>query len=169
MGYDYRGKLPPEGQVHLNACWAATISWWTQAMALNYNRRARQSQYDLLAEFNHLTANCGSIYGTGIRQVCESPKIKMFLQYVAAGRLKTDFDFGSPAVIIFNYPAAGGTHMNVVFDQQADSVMCMEPFYPLTATRDGIRSGTYIRRPLGFFANSAEVGIGCLPLKDSAP
>lgn len=168
MGFDYRKTLPPEGQIHSNACWAATISWWMQAMSLDYNRRSRQSQYDLLAEFNQFTANAGGIYGTGIRTVCESAKIRMYLQYVSPTRLKTDFDFSSPAVIIFNYPAVGGTHMNVIFDQQADTVMCMEPFYPLVSTaRTGERFGTYIRRPLSFFANSHEVGIGCLPLKDS--
>ena len=31
----------------------------------------------------------------------------------------------------------------------------------------GERIGTYIRRPLSFFANSQEIGIGCLPLKDA--
>ena len=57
--------------------------------------------------------------------------------------------------------------MNVIFDRQGDTVMCMEPFYPLIATRTGERLGTYIRRPLNFFANSQEIGIGCLPLQDA--
>lgn len=166
MGYDYRKTLPPEGQTHLNACWAASISWWTQAMSLNYNRMW-QTQIDLLAEFNQYAANGGGIYGSGIRTVCESAKIRMYLQYLSPARLKTDFDFSSPSIIIYNYPAAGGTHMNVIFDQQKDTVMCMEPFFPLVASgRTGERSGTYIRRPLSFFANSQEIGIGCLPLTD---
>ena len=136
-------------------------------MALNY-KRTWQNQFDLLAEFNQYTATAGAIFGSGIRTVCESAKIRIFLQYVSPARLKTDFDFGSPAVIIYNYPAAGGTHMNVIFDQKGDTVMCMEPFYPLVAARAGDRSGTYIRRPLSFFANSQEIGIGCLPLQDAS-
>ena len=166
MGYDYSKKLRAEGQTHSNACWAASISWWTQAMALNY-KRSWQSQLDLLAEFNQYTATAGAIFGAGIKAVCESAKVRIFLQYVSPARLKTDFDFSSPSIIIYNYPAVGGTHMNVIFDQKGDTVMCMEPFYPMVATRTGERLGTYIRRPLSFFANSQEVGIGCLPLQDA--
>ena len=166
MSFDYRKKLQPEGQLNLYACWAATISWWTQAMSLS-NKRMWQTQLDISAEFTRYADNKGGMDGVGIRRVCESAKIRMFLQYVSSPRLSTDFNFGSPSIIIFNYPAAGGTHMNVIFDQQKDTVMCMEPFYPLTASKTGERMGTYIRRPLSFFAGSQEVGIGCLPLQDS--
>jgi hypothetical protein len=43
----------------------------------------------------------------------------------------------------------------------------MEPFYPLQADKNGVRKDACIRRPLSFFANSPEIGIGCLPLKES--
>jgi hypothetical protein len=166
MAYDYSKKLKAEGQQHSNACWAASISWWTAAMALNY-KRSTYSQSDLLADFNKVTMIGGGINSGDIRKVCESAKIRMNLTFVSPAKLKTDYNFSSPTIIIYNYPAAGGTHMNVIFDQQGDTVMCMEPFYPLIAKPTGERLGTYIRRPLSFFANSEQVGIGCLPLKDA--
>ena len=166
MGFDYSKKLMVEGQQHSNACWAASISWWTAAMSLNYKRKT-YFQNDLLADFNKYSVLGGGIWGEGIRKVCESADIRMDLKYVSPAKLKTDYDFSSPVIIIFNYPVAGGTHMNVIFNQEGDTVMCMEPFYPLIANRMGGRIGTYIRRPLSFFANSEQVGIGCLPLKDA--
>ena len=167
MGFDYSKKLMAEGQEHSNACWAAAVSWWTAAMSLVY-KRSIYSQSDLLRDFWNVTnKQGGGMFGENMRKVCESASIRMDLKYVSPSKLKTNYDFSSPAVIIFNYPAAGGTHMNVIFNQQGDTVMCMEPFYPLIANRMGGRIGTYIRRPLSFFANSEQVGIGCLPLKDA--
>ena len=166
MGYDYRKKLKPEGQVHSNACWAASITWWLKAMALEL-RRLPDEQNKLLAEFNNYAILGGGVRTEGIRKIVESAKVRMYLQYVTPSSLKNDFYFSSPSIIIYNYPQAGGTHMNVIFDQQGDTVMCMEPFYPLIADKNGERKGAYFRRPLSFFANSPEIGIGCLPLKES--
>lgn len=166
MGYDYKKKLNAEGQLHSNACWAASISWWLSAMSLHW-RRTPWKQIKLLAEFNNYAILGGGVRTDGIRKIVESARIRMSLQYVTPAALKKDFNFGSPAIIIYNYPQAGGTHMNVVFDQQGDTVMCMEPFFPLVADKNGERKGQYIRRSLSFFANSPEVGIGCLPLTES--
>jgi hypothetical protein len=166
MGYDYRQKLKAEGQQHSNACWAASISWWMSAMSLHY-KRTTYTQTDLLADFQQNVVLGGGVRTDGIRKIVESAKVRMDLRYISPAKLKTDYNIGSPCLIIYNYPAAGGTHMNVIFDQQGDTVMCMEPFYPLQAAPDGSRKGAYVRRPLSFFANSQEIGIACLPLKES--
>jgi hypothetical protein len=171
MGYDYTKKLKVEGQQHSNACWAATISWWTSAMSLHY-KRMTYTQTDLLADFSTLSflggSGAGGVPEESIKKIAGSAKVRMDIQSVSPTKLKTDYNFGTPCVIVFKYPAAGGTHMNVIFDQQDQTVMCMEPFYPLVALADGSRKGAYVRRPLSFFANSDKVLIGCLPLKDSA-
>lgn len=166
MGYDYRKKLNAEGQQHSRACWAASISWWMSAMALHW-KRTPFPQTKMLVEFNDFAILGGGVRTEGLRKIVESAKIRMDLRYVTPASLKTDYYIGSPAIIIYNYPTAGGTHMNVIFDQQGDTVMCMEPFYPLKAAPDGTRTGAYFRRPLSFFANSPEIGIGCLPPKES--
>ena len=165
MGFDYRTKLTAEGQQHSNACWAASISWWTAAMGLHYKRKY-YSQTDLLADFQEHVVLGGSVRTDGIRKIVESAKIRMDLKYISPAALKAEYAVDTPCLIIYNYPAAGGTHMNVIFDRQGDTVMCMEPFYPLAAARDGSRKGTYVRRPMSFFANSQEVGLACLPYKD---
>lgn len=166
MGYDYRKKLTAEGQQHSNACWAASVSWWMSAMAL-HNKRTPYTQTDLLADFNkHALAAGGSVPPSEMRKIFESAKIRIELKFMPPAELKNS-NFDTPCIIIFKYPAAGGTHMNVVFDRQGDTVMCMEPFYPLVAKPTGERTGTYIRRPINFFAQTPEIGFGYLPLKDS--
>lgn len=167
MGYDYSKKLKAEGQQHSNACWAACISWWLSAMAYNNYRRVEYKQTDLLADFNqHALAAGGSVSPSEMKKICQSAKIRIDLKFIPPADLKKS-SIDTPCIIIFKYPAAGGTHMNVIFDKQGDTVMCMEPFYPLTAAADGTRKGTYVRRPLTFFAQTAEIGLGTLPLADS--
>jgi len=170
MGYDYTKKLKVEGQQHSNACWAASISWWTAAMALHY-KRTTYTQTDLLADFSTLSffggSGAGGVPEESLKKIAVSAKVRLELQFVSPSKLKTDYNFGSPSIIVFKYPAAGGTHMNVIFDQQGETVMCMEPFFPLVALPDGSRKGTYVRRPLSFFGNSDKIAIGCLPLKES--
>src|SRR5215203_6856647 len=170
MGYEYSKKLKAEGQQHSNACWAASISWWTAAMALHY-KRTTYTQTDLLADFSSIsllgTSGAGGVPEDSLKKIAGSAKVRLDLQFVSPTKLKTDYNFGTPCIIVFKYPAAGGTHMNVIFDQTDDTVMCMEPFYPLTAAADGSRKGTYVRRSLSFFGNGDKIGIGCLPLKDS--
>lgn len=170
MGYDYTKKLKVEGQQHSNACWAASISWWTAAMSLHY-KRATYTQTDLLADFGSISmlggSGAGGVPEDSLKKIAASAKVRLDLQFVSPTKLKTDYNFSTPCIIVFKYPAAGGTHMNVIFDQQDQTVMCMEPFFPLVAAADGTRKGTYIRRPLSFFGNSDKIGIGCLPLKDS--
>ncbi len=166
MGYDYRKKIKAEGQQHSNACWAASISWWMSAMAL-HGKRSYYSQTSLLVDFNqHALLAGGSVSPKEMKKICEASKIGMELKFVSPAVLK-ESSIDTPCIVIFKYPAAGGTHMNVIFDKQGDTVMCMEPFYPLAASPTGERIGTYIRRPLSFFAQTPEIGFGYLPLKES--
>lgn len=165
MGYDYRKKLTAEGQQHSNACWAASISWWLSAMALHY-KRMPYSQTSLLSDFNqHALAAGGSVPTSELKKICSSAKIRIDLKFMPPAELKNS-SFETPCIIIFKYPAAGGTHMNVAFDRQGDTVMCMEPFYPLVAKPNGERTGIYVRRPLSFFAQTPEIGFGYVPFKD---
>lgn len=166
MGFDYSKVLKSEGQFDKNACWAASISWWTAAMAQNYKRKTMW-QSELISKFDNLTKEDGTMPLPGIRQVCESAEIRAELKYISPATLKSDYPaIDSPMIIIFNYPKIGGTHMNVIFDRKDDTVNCMEPYHPFPG-KDGQRTGTYVRRPLSFFGNSQEIGIGYLPLADA--
>ena len=170
MGYDYRKNLTAEGQQHSRACWAASISWWTAAMALHY-KRAVYTQTKLLGDFSSLSflggEGAGGVPEESFRTIAKSANVRMDVQKISPSRLTTDYNFSAPCVIVFKYPVAGGTHMNVIFDQQGQTVMCMEPFYPLIAAPDGTRKGIYVRRPLDFFGNSSEILLACLPLADN--
>ena len=166
MGFDYTKLIKAEGQFDKNACWAASISWWTWAMSQNYKRKTIW-QKDLLVKFDELTNQDGSMPLVGIKTVCESAEIKAELKYISPASFKKDYkNIDLPMIIIFNYPTVGGTHMNVIFDQKGDTVMCMEPYFPFPG-KDGQRTGTYVRRPTTFFANSQEIGIAYLPLADA--
>lgn len=166
MGFDYTKILKPEGQFDRNACWAASISWWTAAMSQLYKRKTMW-QSELITKFDHLTMEDGTMPLTGIRKVCESAEIRAELKYISPDTLKKDYsNIDSPMIIIFNYPKVGGTHMNVIFNQKDDTVACMEPYFPFPG-KDGQRTGTYVRRQLNFFANSQEIGIAYLPLADA--
>ena len=163
---DYTKLIKPEGQFDKNACWAASIAWWTAAMSQLYKRKTVW-QSELISQFDHLTKEDGSMPLVGIRTVCESAEIRAELKYISPATLKKDYDkIDTPMIIIFNYPKIGGTHMNVIFDRKDDTVNCMEPYHPFPG-KDGQRTGTYVRRPLSFFANSQEIGIGYLPLADA--
>jgi hypothetical protein len=166
MGYDYTKKLKPEGQIHGNACWAASISWWLRAMAL-VGKRRQLDQVEMIDKFSSYMDYSGGVSPKNIKRVCESAEVRIELKFVTPDVLKKDFKFDSPCLIIFNYPKVGGTHMNVIFNQIGDTVACMEPFYPHPG-EDGLRSGQYVRRPLAFFCNSPEVGVGYQPLSDFA-
>jgi hypothetical protein len=50
MGLRLHEKIKGGGQQHSNACWAASISWWTAAMSLHY-KRTIYAQTELLAEY----------------------------------------------------------------------------------------------------------------------
>lgn len=165
MGYEYSKKINSEGQIHGNACWAASISWWLSAMAL-HNKRRPKSQVDLINEFGQLLDYSGAMSLKNIKKVCQSAEIRIDLKYVTPASLKKDFNFSSPCLIIFNYPKVGGTHMNVIFNQSGDNVTAMEPYFPFPG-EDGKRKGQYVTRPLSFYCNSEEVGVGALPLADA--
>ncbi len=167
MGYDYTKALKSEGQFDRNACWAASISWWTAAMSQNY-KRVTQWQSELISKYDHLTNDEGAMPLTGIKTVCQSSEIRAELKFITPSSFKSNYtNIDLPMIIIFNYPKVGGTHMNVIFNQTNDTVMCMEPYSPFPG-KDGQRTGKYVRRSLSFFANSEEIGIGYLPLSDYA-
>ena len=165
MGYDYTKKLKPVGQADTTACWAASISWWTQAMSF-HNKRRGQDQLEMMTKFSYLVAGNGTMPLSGIRRVCESAEIRITLEFVTPDYLKSYEDIATPMLIVFNYPQVGGTHMNVIFNMKGTTVACMEPYYPLQSSTN-LRTGKYIRRQLSFFCNSPEIGIGYLPLADS--
>lgn len=165
MAYEYKNKISSTGQIHGNACWAASISWWLSAMSL-HNKRRPKAQVDLINEFGELLDYSGAMSLKNIKKVCQSAEIRIDLRYVTPAALKKDYNFSSPCLIIFNYPKVGGTHMNVIFNQSGDNVTAMEPFYPHPG-EDGKRTGQYIQRPLSFYCNSEEVGVGVLPLADA--
>jgi hypothetical protein len=50
MGYEYNKHIGAEGQIDRNACWAASISWWTRAMMLNYKRKT-STQSKLISQW----------------------------------------------------------------------------------------------------------------------
>ncbi len=164
MGFDYTKILKPEGQFDKFACWAASISWWTAAMSQNYKRKTMW-QSELITKFDSLTETDGSMSIPSIRKVCESAEVRAELKYINPATLK-EYNIDMPMIVIFNYPKIGGTHMNVIFNKQDSTVMCMEPYFPFPGT-DGKRTGVYTRRPLSFFANSEQIGIGYLPLADA--
>ncbi len=164
MGYEYNKHLNAEGQFDRNACWAASISWWTRALMLNYKRKIT-TQSELISQFDHLTNEDGSMPLSGIRRVCESAEIRIKLEYITPAAFKKYTGIDTPMIIVFNYPLVGGTHMNAIFNQKGTTVACMEPYFPHPG-KDGQRSGKYVRRDLSFFANSQEIGIGYLPMED---
>ena len=108
MGYDYRKKLKAEGQLHSNACWVASLSWWISAMAQT-GKRTPYDQTTLLADFQEHVSLGGGVRASGIRKIMESAKIRMDLTFISPAKLKT-YNFCDACVIIFNYPSAGGTH-----------------------------------------------------------
>jgi hypothetical protein len=166
MGYDYRKNLQSVGQNDSNACWAASLSWWLSAMMLNYKRKA-MTQNELIGKFMDLSEDDGTLSISGFRKVCESAEVRMYLQYMSPSKFQADYtNIDQPLVIVFNYPVIGGTHMNVIFDQQGSTVCCMEPFFPYPG-EDNKRTGQYVRRATSFFGNSQQIGIGCLPLADA--
>ncbi len=166
MGYDYTKKISPVGQFDQNACWAASISWWTRAMMENFKRK-HMTQTELISKFNYLCdEDTGGMTLAGFRTVCGNAEIKINLEYISPTTFKKYAGIDLPMIIVFNYPVIGGTHMNVVFNQKGSTVACMEPYFPFPG-QDGKRSGKYIRRDMNFFANSQQIGVGSLPLEDA--
>ena len=157
--------MKAEGQIHGNACWAASISWWLKAYSL-VGKRKQIDQVEMINKFGDLMQFSGALSLKAVKKVCENAEVRIELKFVTPNEIKNDFKFDSPCLIVFNYPKVGGTHMNVIFNQIGETVACMEPYFPFPG-EDGLRSGQYIRRPLSFFCNSPEVGVGYLPLADS--
>jgi len=168
VGFDYSVKLKPEGQLDDTSCWAACMSWWLSAMVLSSRRRGLP-QGELLNLGRPYVNPDGGVGPRSLTRLAKLDAIRMDVRYVPPGSLLTDYaSIDQPLLIVFNYPEAGGTHMNVIFDQKGKSVCCMEPYYPLTVDVKAKRTGKYFRRDLTFFNKSAEIGIGCLPAAESS-
>ncbi|MFN7929735.1 MAG: hypothetical protein U0Y68_17685 [Blastocatellia bacterium] len=165
MGYDYTKNFQPIGQADTMSCWAACISWWTHVMAMSCKGRQWQDQLDLLNKYSYLVSGNGSMSPANIRKVCQDAQVRIDLNYITPGEFKTWGKIGEPYIIVFRYPEVGGTHMNVIFDQVGKTVMSMEPYYPLSNTT-GKFTGKYLRRPISFYCNSPEIGLGGRPLSD---
>jgi hypothetical protein len=168
MAFDYAAKFPPIGQFDKNACWAASISWWLKVMAHGFYKRKWLTQSELIQRFNSLCDENGALQKEKFRTVCEDAEVRITLKYISPASLQSDYpDLDSPVILVFNYPKIGGTHMNVIFNREDDKVQCMEPYFPYPG-QDGKRTGQIVTRPLNFFGNSEQVGIGYLPLGDKA-
>ena len=171
MGYDYSKKLSAVGQPDDMGCWYTSISWWTRAMALNCKRRAFDP-LEIYAMFKDKVgdgwnANQGSMPKSVLKDIGSSAVLRITFEFIPANTFRDYEDIDSPLIIVFRYPAVkGGTHMNVLFNQQGNMVTAMEPYYPADAP-DGTRTGNYIKRPMSFFTSSAEVGVGYASMADS--
>lgn len=134
-------------------------------MARTSYGRQGQDQLDLLTKYSHLVSGNGGMSPANIRRVCEDASVRIDLKYITSSEFKTWGTIGEAYIIVFRYPEVGGTHMNVIFNQKGNTVMCMEPYYPLSNTT-GKFTGKYIRRPISFYCNSPEIGLGGRPLSD---
>lgn len=160
MGTAYE-KIPPIGQFDDYSCWAASLSWWLKAVR---GGRPALSQSQLIEEFSQYCDDNGGMPPRTFRdKVCADARFRLKMTFVTAADLSY-YQLDTPKLIVYNYPEAGGTHMNVVFKSAFDghamqvTIGCMEPFYPVDAAT-GQRRGKILRRPLTHFINSQEIGL----------
>lgn len=169
MGYDYSTKLNAIGQPDSMGCWYTCISWWLKAMAVNSKRRALDP-LEVYTKFQSVVGDGWNKLGGGLSKeklikIGKDQAVRMTFDFHTPETFKTKMAIDVPVLVIFNYPGAGGTHMNALFNQTGDEVWSMEPYYPLSA-EDGKRTGKYIKRKMSFFTTGAEVGVGYCPLGD---
>lgn len=160
MGQNYEKNLPI-GQFDDYSCWAASLSWWLKAVG---GGRPALSQGQLITEFSKYCDENGGMPPRTFRdKVCTDARFRLKMTFVSAADLSL-YAISEPKLIVYNYPEAGGTHMNVVFKSGFDAAVsnvtvgCMEPFYPVDAAT-GKRQGKILRRPLAHFMNSEEIGL----------
>ena len=79
MGYDYTKKLQTVGQADSMSCWAACISWWTQAMALNFKRRG-QTQLDLIGKFMKYMGTDGGVPPSLLKKIGADAEVRMTVE-----------------------------------------------------------------------------------------
>jgi hypothetical protein len=161
VAYDFAKNYPAIGQIGANTCWAACLSWWLKVMAHGYYSRKWLWQEELIERFRSLTEANGSVSPRQFVEVGKDAEVRMTVRYVTGDTVVDDYTFEMPCLLVFNYPKIGGTHMNVVFnrDYSKGTVQCMEPYFPFPG-EDGKRTGQFVTRPLSFFFNSEEVGVG---------
>ena len=162
MGCDYTKYLSPVGQNGDRTCWAACISWWLSAQALVI-KRAKKTQDELLGLF--------PVQGKGVtpgqlKVIGDSPIVRMEVEIWNSDLFQArSEDINVPVVIAFNYPRIGGTHANVLFNQNGRNVWAMEPYYPCPG-EDGKRTGRYVQRPLSFYCSNIQIAVGRLPVTE---
>ena len=119
--------IPPEGQMDTNACWAASLAWWTRAvpavLSLTQNQLivagAAKANADGTLDAQVILRFLAS--QSALR--AELIKPERLVPYLAAGRL--------PMIIGFRSGPMGG-HVNVIhrYDAAKGTVTVMEPWFP---------------------------------------
>ena len=119
--------VTPEGQMDSNACWAASLAWWTRAVPTVLTR----TQTDLIVAGAKKVNFDGTLSSQVILSFLASNsalraeliKPDRLIPYLAAGRL--------PMIIGFASGPLGG-HVNVIHKYEADkgTVTVMEPWFP---------------------------------------
>lgn len=142
------------------ACWAACTSWWLKALG---GGRPQLSQMDLIVQYTkHCDETGGMPHNYFMNGLAKEPRFMMKSAYSPTSMFaNSPLILGDrPVIIVFTYPQVGGTHMNVLFDQDKDkrTVTAMEPFHPFPGT-DGARTGQFVERPETFFLKGSVIGL----------
>lgn len=119
-------EVSAEGQMDPNACWAASIAWWSNAM----RDRPTLNQQGLLMRFAGMWNSDGTInidkFEKGVK---ESSDLRMTTKRINPSSLKS-FLGCWPIVIGFRAPGGFG-HMNVLYGWGAGGkVKAMDPWFP---------------------------------------
>lgn len=148
--------VPSIGQLHNNSCWAACLAWFLKANA--GTGRPSWTQPEVIKTYRNNVDTVGGLPGdymynlwrgdTRLRmQTCIFPTPDPELGSLPLG--------SAPVCIAFKHPT-GFAHMNVIWRIDDDSVMCMEPYWPLPGV-DGKRTGRMVRRDISHFNYGDEV------------
>ena len=149
-------SVPSIGQLRNNSCWAACLAWFLRANA--GTGRPTWTQKDVLKTYWNSVDADGGLPGdyvvnlwrddTRLRmQSCVFPTPDATLSSLPLGR--------APVCIAFKH-ITGFSHMNVIWRIDDDTVMCMEPFWPLPGV-DGKRTGRIVRRDIDYFNHGDNV------------
>ncbi|PWR22137.1 hypothetical protein [Zavarzinia compransoris] len=154
---NYR-QTAPIGQFDPFACWAASTSWWLKALG---GGRPALSQMDLISQYTRFCDDSGGLpHSYFMNNLAKEARFMMRPAYSQSSQwANAPMPLGDrPVIVVFNYPLVGGTHMNVIFDQNKETrtVTAMEPFHPHPGT-DGQRTGRFVERPESFYLSGSPV------------
>lgn len=150
----------PIGQFDNMACWAASTSWWLKALG---GGRPQLTQTDLIVQYTKYCDETGGMpHNTFMNSMAKEARFMMKSAYSPTSMFaNSPLLLGDrPVIIVFTYPLLGGTHMNVIFDQDATkrTVTAMEPYHPYPGA-DGSRTGQFIERPETFYLKGSVIGL----------